>query len=57
MSRRRHHHPPGSFSLEGVDHGLHLARLTHPRDRTGGWREWVDDLLDRRLQLMRRSHE
>ena len=55
MSRRRHRPRPGSFSLEGVDHGLQLARLTHPRDRTPGWREWVDDLLDRRLHLMRRK--
>jgi hypothetical protein len=52
---RRHHAPPGSYSLEGVDHGLQLARQTHRRDRSVGWWEWVDDLLDRRLQLMRRE--
>lgn len=55
MSSRWHRSPPGSFSLEGVDHGLHLARQTHRQDRTPGWWEWVDDLLDRRLHLMRRN--
>lgn len=53
MSKRRR--PPWSFSLEGVDYALRLARKTPHRDRDGGWREWTDDLLDRRLQLMRRD--
>lgn len=38
--------------LRDIDGGLRIASQTPHDDRGPSWREWVDERLDERLQLM-----